>query len=137
MRKYPPILLITLLSKTLTLCSFQNVSDQVLHPYKTTDKIILGSTEGLVWFRGLCGCFVTWLNSYGEELLAPRPTLKVEDHPLSVVGGWLLNIFAATLQIWGPFLQPQPEDEPCRGNWLCLNISFIENSITVVYGELS
>jgi hypothetical protein len=37
---------------------------------------------------------------YGEELLAPRPTPKLEDHPLSAVRDCLFNIFAATLQNW-------------------------------------
>jgi hypothetical protein len=53
---------------------------------------------------------------YGEELLAPRPTSKLEDHPLSAVRDCLLNVFAATLHIRGPFLHPQPEDAPCRGD---------------------
>jgi hypothetical protein len=39
---------------------------------------------------------------YGEELLAPRPTPKVEDHPLSAVRDCLFNIFAATLHICRP-----------------------------------
>jgi hypothetical protein len=39
---------------------------------------------------------------YGE-LLAPRPTPKLEDHPLSAVSDCLFNIFAATLHIWRPF----------------------------------
>jgi hypothetical protein len=34
---------------------------------------------------------------YGAELLAPRPTTKLEDHPLSAVRDCLFNIFAATL----------------------------------------
>jgi hypothetical protein len=44
----------------------------------------------------------------GEELLAPRPTPKLEDHPLSAVRDSLLNIFASTLHIWTQFLHPQP-----------------------------
>jgi hypothetical protein len=36
---------------------------------------------------------------YGEELLAPRPTPKLEDRPLSAVRDCLVNIFAATLHI--------------------------------------
>jgi hypothetical protein len=40
---------------------------------------------------------------YGEELLAPRPTPKLKDHPLSAVRECLFNIFAATLHIWRPF----------------------------------
>jgi len=47
-------------------------------------------------------CFVTSIEFYGEGLLAPRPTLKLEDHPLSAVRDCLFNIFAATLHIWRP-----------------------------------
>jgi len=36
---------------------------------------------------------------YGEELLAPRLTPKLEDHPLSAVRDCLFNIFAPTLHI--------------------------------------
>jgi hypothetical protein len=36
---------------------------------------------------------------YGEELLAPRQTLKLEDHPLSTVRDCLFNMFTATLHI--------------------------------------
>ena len=45
-------------------------------------------------FRNLM-CF------YDEELLAPRPTPKLEDHPLLAVRDYLLNTFAATLRIGG------------------------------------
>jgi hypothetical protein len=37
---------------------------------------------------------------YGEELLTPRPTPKMEDHSLLAVRDCLFNIFAATLHIW-------------------------------------
>jgi hypothetical protein len=53
---------------------------------------------------------------YGEELLAPRPTPKLEDHPLSAIRDCLFNVFAATLYNWRPFLHPHPEDAPCRGD---------------------
>ena len=36
---------------------------------------------------------------YGEELLAPRPTPKLEDHPLLAVRDCSFNIFAVTLHI--------------------------------------
>ena len=36
---------------------------------------------------------------YSEELLAPRLTPKLEDHPLSAVRDWFFNIFTATLHI--------------------------------------
>jgi hypothetical protein len=47
---------------------------------------------------------------YGEELLAPRPTPKLEDHPLSAVRDRLFSISG------GRLLHPQTEDEPCRGD---------------------
>jgi hypothetical protein len=51
---------------------------------------------------------------YGEESLAPRPTPELEDHPLSAVRDCSLNVFAATLRNWRPFLHPQPEDAHAR-----------------------
>jgi hypothetical protein len=53
---------------------------------------------------------------YGEELLAPHPTPKLEDNPLSAVRDCLFNVFAATLHIQRPFLHLQPEDAPCCGD---------------------
>ena len=47
-----------------------------------------------------CKCFLTGL-FYREGLLAPRPTPKLEDHPLSAVHDCLFNLFAATLHIGG------------------------------------
>jgi len=38
---------------------------------------------------------------YGEELLAPCPNPKLEDHPLSAVNDSLFNISTATLHIGG------------------------------------
>jgi len=46
-------------------------------------------------------CFVTKVFFYGEELLAPRPTPKLEDRPVSAVRDCLFNVFAATLYIGG------------------------------------
>ena len=40
---------------------------------------------------------------YTEGLLAPRPTPKLEDHPLSAVCDCLFKLFAATLLIGGRF----------------------------------
>jgi len=39
---------------------------------------------------------------YGEEMLTPRPTPKLEDNPLSAARNCLFNIFVATLRIWNP-----------------------------------
>jgi hypothetical protein len=54
--------------------------------------------------RGFLWIFLTILFFYGEDLLAPRPTPKLENHPLSAVRDCLFNIFAASLHIWRPFL---------------------------------
>jgi hypothetical protein len=50
-----------------------------------------------VQVRGFLRVFVRSLFFYGE-LLAPRPTPKLEDHLLSAVRDCLFNIFAAALQ---------------------------------------
>jgi hypothetical protein len=58
----------------------------------------------LSWVPGVRLSVWTFCNKihfYGEELLAPRPTPKLEDHPLSAVRDCLFNIFAATLHIGG------------------------------------
>jgi hypothetical protein len=61
----------------------------------------LGCTEVSVQVQGyICEYFVTKISFHGE-LLAPRPTPKLEDHPLSAVPDCLFNIFAATLHIGG------------------------------------
>jgi len=63
----------------------------------------------------LCEWFVTWYVFIVKELLAPPPTSKLEDHPLSAVCDYFFSIFAATLLIWRSFLHPQREDAPWRG----------------------
>ena len=63
-----------------------------------------------------CGSFVTSLSLYGKELLVPRLTLKLEDHPLSAARDCLFSIFAATFHTRRPFLLPPPEDAPCHGD---------------------
>jgi hypothetical protein len=40
---------------------------------------------------------------YGVELTAPRPTHKLEDHPLSALHECLFDIFTGTLHIVGHF----------------------------------
>jgi hypothetical protein len=67
-----------------------------------------------VQVRGSLEVFITSF-FYGEGLLTPRPTPKLEGHPLSV-HDCLFNKFAANLHIWRPFLHPQPEDAPCCGD---------------------
>jgi hypothetical protein len=59
-----------------------------------------------------CEMFHNNLRFYDEELLAPRPTSKLEDYTLSAVRECLFDIFAASLLIWRRFLHLQPEDSP-------------------------
>ena len=49
---------------------------------------------------------------YDEELLAPCPNHKLEDHTFSAVRDCLFNMFYSPH--WRTFLHPQPEDAPCR-----------------------
>jgi hypothetical protein len=74
------------------------------------------------------GLFRNMAIFYGEELLTPHPTPKLEDHPLSSVRGCLFNVLAAILHIWRPFLHSQTEDAPCRGDRdsLYCNIKYLE-----------
>jgi hypothetical protein len=46
----------------------------------------------------------------------PHLDIKPEDHPLTAVRDWLLNIFAATLHIWKCVLYLQPQDVLYRGD---------------------
>ena len=41
------------------------------------------------------------MDFHEEALLAPRPTPKLEDHPLSAVRDYLFNLFAVILHIGG------------------------------------
>jgi hypothetical protein len=56
---------------------------------------------------------VMLLSFYGEELLTPHPSPKLEDHSSSAVCN---SIIAATFHIWRLFLHQQPEDIPCHGD---------------------
>jgi hypothetical protein len=48
----------------------------------------------------VCEHSVIKMHFNGQELLTPRPTPKLENHPLSAVRDCLFNIFAATLRGW-------------------------------------
>jgi hypothetical protein len=68
---------------------------------------------------------------HGEELLAPRPTPKLEDHSLSAVRDCLFNLFRSCPPYRRPFLHPQPEDAPCRGDSDPQAV-FVEMRVTVM-----
>jgi hypothetical protein len=76
----------------------------------------VGRAKESVQVRGALKHFVTVKNFYGEGSLAPRPTPKLEDHPLSAARNCLFNIFTATLRTWRTSLHPQPENATCRGD---------------------
>jgi hypothetical protein len=61
----------------------------------------LGCTKEPVKARGTCISFVTRPVFIGEELLALRPTPKLEDRLLLAVRDCLFNILTATLHIRG------------------------------------
>jgi hypothetical protein len=60
----------------------------------------LHRSKGSVQVQGFVKRFVKMLSFHGEDLSVPRPTHKLEDHPLFAVQDYLFNIFAATLRIW-------------------------------------
>ena len=51
-----------------------------------------------------------------RSLLAPRPTPKLEDQTLSAVRECSFNNNRSYTPYWRPFLHPQPEDAPYRGD---------------------
>jgi hypothetical protein len=60
----------------------------------------LGRTKVSVQVRRfVCEYFVKIIRFHREELLAPRPTPKLEDHTLSTVRDCLFNMFAANLRL--------------------------------------
>ena len=52
---------------------------------------------------------------YGQELLAPHSTPRLDATPLGFRDG-LFNIFATTMYIWRLFFRPHPEDVPRCGD---------------------
>jgi hypothetical protein len=58
-----------------------------------------------------------------EELLAPRPNPKLEDHHLSAVRDCFFNVLHLPYVFGGRLLLPQPENAQCRGDRDPLNIN--------------
>jgi len=69
--------------------------------------LCLISTKGSVQARGNKASF------YGEELLAPRPNPKLEDHTNVRLLILYIRIYHSYRR---PFLLPQPDDAPFQGN---------------------
>jgi hypothetical protein len=69
-------------------------------------RILAYSAEGLFcvmicYVNYATYTFRTNAGFYGMELLALRPTSKLEDHPLSAVRDCVFNIFATAVRIGG------------------------------------
>jgi hypothetical protein len=62
-------------------------------PFTSANHLSLSRAKCQSRSEALCG------NIYGEELLAPRPNPKLENHTLSAVRDCIFNIFAAILRI--------------------------------------
>jgi len=77
--------------------------------------------------------FCNKLVSYCEELLAPCPTPKLKDHPLSSVHNCLFSIFTATLHIWKPSwnftYDLKVHNDFKHLLWLIYKIVFIYNAV--------
>jgi len=63
----------------------------------------------------------------GEELLAPRPTAKMEDNLLSAVRDCLFSTFATTLRIWRLSPRRLHKEEP-RNLYAAPNIIRVSKS---------
>ena len=87
-------------------------------PVPILTQLDLSCTKISFQVRGLlCDCFT--IHFYNEELLAPSPTHhpKVGDHPFSVVRHcFFFQYIRGYPPYWRPFLHPQPENAPCRGD---------------------
>jgi hypothetical protein len=80
------------------------VQDQ-LTPAVVMTAQSFGSRPVKVSSSRFCEMFLKVVSFYGEELLATRPTPKLEDYPLLAVRECLYSIFVATLCIWKPFIR--------------------------------
>ena len=69
---------------------------------------------------------------HGEELLAPRPTPQAGGPPLVGCLRLLIQYIRSYPPHWRPFLNPQPEDAPCRGDRDPL-ITWYKIKITIIH----
>jgi len=66
-----------------------------------------------VWGTSL---FLNYGSFYGEELLAPRPNPQAGGPPLVGCPRLLIQYIRNNHPYWRPFLHPQPQDAPFRGD---------------------
>ena len=60
--------------------------------------------------------FPNIIHFHGEDLLAPRPTPQAGEPPLVGFPRLLIQYIRSYLPYRRPFLQPQTEDTPFRGD---------------------
>jgi hypothetical protein len=100
------------------LCSYSRTSQHLMEPegsspcsqepsigpYPEPDQSSKYHRSITQWIRPRPSVLVNFHNKlifWGEKLLAPRPTPKLDDHPLLAVHDCLFNI-AVTIHIWRP-----------------------------------
>jgi hypothetical protein len=71
---------------------------------------------------------------YGEELKAPRPNPKLEDHPLSAFRNCLFNTSTATSKSGGHSFHSKSEDAPCHDDRDTYNMGRIIVHILIEFG---
>jgi hypothetical protein len=81
-------------------CRFNTEFTTALHLFLSWDRPIQSTSKKFVQVRGSLEVFVTSF-FYGEGLLTPRPTPKLEDHPLFTYTRYIFgrpnpNIFTCT-----------------------------------------
>jgi len=90
---------------------FITAFQSVRHPLLLLNQRISPSPRPRKMFRNI-------VRFYVEELLAPRPTTKLEDHALSAVRECLslIQYICSYPPYWRSFLHPQLEGAPCYEN---------------------
>ena len=96
----------------------------------------LGCTRVSAQVRGfLYDCSITRYIFYGEELLVPRPTPQAGGPPLVGCPRLLIQYIRSHPPYRRPFLHPQPEDAPCRGDRDPLTTTGLPESQNVLFSK--
>ena len=83
-------------------CSYPEPAQSTRFPHiPLPEAQLLCRTEVSVQVRGFLHEHFVTIHFCGEGLLAPRPTTKLEDHPLSAVRDCIFSTFTATFHIGG------------------------------------
>ena len=72
-------------------------------------------TKGSVHVRGTCICFWTW-SVFRRRVVSTSPKPQNGRSHLSGCPRLLIQYIHSYPPYWRPFLHPQPEDAPCRGD---------------------